>query len=384
MGRFVTSVAAILVVAASALAAPAPSDSSGMPRAAQDEYNLGVAAADQKEWVLAVRHFTAAQASAPDNAKVLYNLGVAHSQLDHVAGAAWLRASLAADPAAGAEKTARIEKEIKRLDAAARLKVEKIFDTAVKVADQYILPPKGEGPELGWMTIPTATPWGVGTPVAPMLQVGEDRKQSESNMKLWMKLDVADCAACVLGPEAALAIDKDVRGDRAADARRDEARPFQHFRQLCEVGDFVGAQELYAAKKARFDARAADLVFNVSVGERMTCADDVLMRFLEQDRGDLRDRSVVGKALEKVLAAKVKEARDRRLTVADWTGLAKKVGDKEGQLNVDDKISAAIKDPRSVTCEDIARLGVGLGQCRLQVRALEHIAAEQDAARPKS
>jgi hypothetical protein len=353
-----------------AAAAPAPADSAAMPRAARDEYDLGVVAADQKEWALAIRHFAAAQALTPENAKILYNLGLSHSQLDHLAGAAWLRASLAADPAAGAEKAAMILKEIRRLDATARIKVEKLFDTAIKVADQYVLPPKSEGPSLPWMSIPTAAPWMVGGEAVPvgMLQIEEDRKKSESNMKLWLKLDVADCAACVLSPDAALAIDKEVRGEREASARRDEARCFQHFRELWYVEDYLGLQEFYAAHKASLDARAAAVAKDPGAqfdAAAATCADSVFARISQEGR----------QTLAQALTAKADAARHRPLTAADWIALAKTVGDRESKLDIEGKIAAAAKDARSVTCTDIARLGVQLGECRLRVVAMERIAA---------
>jgi hypothetical protein len=374
MNRILAVAVVSLVFAVRAWAGPAPAQPTAMPRAAQEEYDLGVTASDQKEWALAIRHFTAAQAQAPDHPKILYNLGVAHSQLDHLAGAAWLHAYLAADPTADADKTARVQKEIRRLDSVARLKVEKLLDTAIKVADQYVLP-YTTVPAMPWMPIPTVAPWVVGSDAspAPMLQIDKDLKQTERYMKLWLKRDVVDCAACVLGPEAALALDKEIRGSDEASQKRDEARYFQHFRQLWEIKDYQGVQELYLANKARFDARAAAVAKDPraeSDTETGTCADRTFMDIL-RDEGR--------PTLAKAFAAKAEEALRRHLTPADWSGLAKAIDDEERNLDIDGKIAAAAKDARSATCGDIARLAVHLGQCRLKVLALERIAEAQEA-----
>ena len=92
-------------------------DTSALPPEAQKEFDRGLAAAEQKQWDLAVRHFADAQKSARTSPQVLFNLGLAYGKAGHLLpGIVWLHAYLAAVPQAANADAVR--KEITRLEVA--------------------------------------------------------------------------------------------------------------------------------------------------------------------------------------------------------------------------------------------------------------------------
>jgi hypothetical protein len=199
---------------------------------------------------------------------------------------------------------------------------------------------------------------------APLLHIDDDLKQTEANMKWWLKLDVVDCAACVLSPEAALALDKEVRvgAGKEASQQRDEARCFQYFRQLWELEDYAGALEVYGQHKALFDRHAA--IIMGTAGEQLsasnaTCVDSIFRHLLFAEK-----RTTLGDWLTR----KAQDSLKRPLTPADWIKLATSIDAEERKLDIDGHVAAATKDARSVTCRDIAYLAVQLGRCRLKIR----------------
>ena len=110
-----------------------------LPPDAQKAFDLGSAAADQKQWDLAIRYFNEAQKLAPKNPRVLFNLGLAHDKAGHaLTGMVWLHAYLAASPkAANAEA---VNKEIARLQIANDTTVAKLIQQAID-ASRLLTPP---------------------------------------------------------------------------------------------------------------------------------------------------------------------------------------------------------------------------------------------------
>lgn len=115
-----------------------------LPPQAQEAFDRGMAAADQKAWDLAIRHFNDAQKLAPKNPRVLFNLGLAHDKAGHpLNGMVWLHAYLAASPkAANAEA---VNKEIARLQIINETTIAKLIQQAIDVARQ--LPPPSSYPD---------------------------------------------------------------------------------------------------------------------------------------------------------------------------------------------------------------------------------------------
>lgn len=106
-----------------------------MPQEAKAEYDLGNAAFDEKNWDSAIQHFTAARKLDERNPKILFNLGLSHSQAGHeLPAVAWLEAYLVLVP--NDTKAGAIRKEITRLTAVAESKASKILKAAQDACDQ--------------------------------------------------------------------------------------------------------------------------------------------------------------------------------------------------------------------------------------------------------
>jgi ankyrin repeat protein len=127
--------AGLLLLPGWAAAAPSP-----LSPAAQQEYDLGTAAFDAKDWDVAIRHFDKAQEADQLNPKVLYNLGLSHANARHeLAAIAWLEAYLvfvAVGVMPDNEFAADARKEITRLTAAAEGKIDKVTKGARAANDQ--------------------------------------------------------------------------------------------------------------------------------------------------------------------------------------------------------------------------------------------------------
>jgi tetratricopeptide (TPR) repeat protein len=106
-----------------------------LPPQAQAELDRGLAAAEQKQWVLAIKHFAEAQNTAKTSPQVLFNLGLAHDKAGHeLAALAWLQAYLAAAPRA--DNANAIRKEIVRLDVATEAKINTLAKLAMDAANK--------------------------------------------------------------------------------------------------------------------------------------------------------------------------------------------------------------------------------------------------------
>ena len=110
-----------------------------LPYEAEANYERGIAAAEQGEWILAVGYFNKAQWKALGSPEVLFNLALACSNAGgrDVLAIAWFRAYLAAAPdAANAEQ---VRKEVLKLEIRVEATVRKLFskanDTAAMVVD---------------------------------------------------------------------------------------------------------------------------------------------------------------------------------------------------------------------------------------------------------
>jgi len=109
---------------------PVPAISDG-----EKAYQRGLVAVDQQMWNLAVASFSEAQNASPYDPRYMYALGLAHVKAGHdLAGAAWLRAYLAAAPKA--ENADAVRAQIPRLEQKYLANEKKIFTAAADAARQ--------------------------------------------------------------------------------------------------------------------------------------------------------------------------------------------------------------------------------------------------------
>jgi len=91
----------------------------GLSPEAQQSFDRGMAAAQQKDWNTAIAEFSAAQKLAPNEPRVLFNLGLAHEKAGHTVDALlWFATYLKVAP--DAPNAPVIRKEIERLSHADR------------------------------------------------------------------------------------------------------------------------------------------------------------------------------------------------------------------------------------------------------------------------
>ena len=106
-----------------------------LPPDAQKAYDRGLIAASEEAWELAISSFSEAQMLAEKDPRILYSLGLAHAHAEHnLAGAAWLRAYLAAVPKA--ENADAVRSETARLELADQENQKKIFAASHAAANQ--------------------------------------------------------------------------------------------------------------------------------------------------------------------------------------------------------------------------------------------------------
>jgi len=102
---------------------------------AQAALDRGFAAAERSDWTQALAEFTEAQKLAPTNPIILFNLGLAHSNLGNdIAAIVWFHAYIAAEPTAANAPKVRLT--IASLEANAKAKEKDIFDAAIKAANK--------------------------------------------------------------------------------------------------------------------------------------------------------------------------------------------------------------------------------------------------------
>lgn len=121
-----------------------------LPPQAQAELDRGLAAAEEKQWDLAIKHFAEAQNTARTNPQILFNLGLAHDKAGHeLAALAWLQAYLAAAPRA--PNADAIRKEIARLDIATEAKINTLAKLAIDSANKLPGPSGDKAYVLGYL-----------------------------------------------------------------------------------------------------------------------------------------------------------------------------------------------------------------------------------------
>jgi tetratricopeptide (TPR) repeat protein len=104
--------------------APAP-----LPPEAQQAYDKGLLAAQQQDFLLAIRYFEEARKAVPNNANILFNLGLAESKVPgrELRAIAWFGAYLALQP--NAPHAAAVKKQINALDVKRESKVKQLIDS---------------------------------------------------------------------------------------------------------------------------------------------------------------------------------------------------------------------------------------------------------------
>ena len=111
------------------------SPDSSVPPEAEQSFERGMAAVDQKEWRLASEYFAKAEELAPLVPDILYNLGVAHSKVgNEILASLWLRAYLEVAP--NSSKAQVVRQEINRLEVQAEAKAGKLFEEAFASAEK--------------------------------------------------------------------------------------------------------------------------------------------------------------------------------------------------------------------------------------------------------
>jgi tetratricopeptide (TPR) repeat protein len=140
--RWLAALVLVVSVAGAGLAAQGGTSLSPEARQAMEK---GLAAANSKDYRLAIRHFEEARKIAPYAPELLFNLGLAESRTPgrELAAMVWLKAYLAADPeAAGAQK---VQNLCSQLDATAEGTIKKLIDLEIEML--------GRLPESGWRHI---------------------------------------------------------------------------------------------------------------------------------------------------------------------------------------------------------------------------------------
>jgi tetratricopeptide (TPR) repeat protein len=105
------------------------------PPGAQAAFEKGLHAVGENQFGLAIRYFMQAHDLAPTYPPILFNLGVAHDKAGHeVAAIAWLEAYLSAAPKI--ENAPEVRREIEHLKGEALNKARRVFQVAIKTAQQ--------------------------------------------------------------------------------------------------------------------------------------------------------------------------------------------------------------------------------------------------------
>jgi hypothetical protein len=175
----VTVIAALLLIAVLVWPAPgaaaqpsppapdpagsAPPVATALPAEAERARQLGLAAANAKDWANAVHYFTEAQKRAHLAPPLAYNLGRAHALAGHeLAAAAWFRAYVvylewkesAHDVAGEADGLAAVRREmsavvreIRALERAAEARITRLLEEAVKLAELLPVEATADSPE---------------------------------------------------------------------------------------------------------------------------------------------------------------------------------------------------------------------------------------------
>lgn len=100
----------------------------------QSAFNKGVAAADKKDWAEAIKQFTEAQKLDPTSPGVLFNLGLANSEIGgrDVVAICWLEAYLAAAPQAANRE--QVRKHIKTLEVKVENQIQLLVAGGIRTA----------------------------------------------------------------------------------------------------------------------------------------------------------------------------------------------------------------------------------------------------------
>jgi len=109
-----------------------------VPPKAKGAMDKGIAAANRGEFPLAIQHFQAARAIAPDAADIYYNLGLAESKMPgrELRAIAWFGAFLAANPETPTPTVAAIREEIDVLDFRSRSNISRLIKSVQDAASQ--------------------------------------------------------------------------------------------------------------------------------------------------------------------------------------------------------------------------------------------------------
>jgi tetratricopeptide (TPR) repeat protein len=129
-------IGAVLAVAlvVEIISAPA-ARAQGMPDAARDAFDRGVAAAQQGAWDIAIRQFIEALKVAPSSPQILFALGLAHQSAGQaVPAAVFLRAYLESSPKAA--NAAQVRQEALRLEVAIDQSARALVEDAVAATRQ--------------------------------------------------------------------------------------------------------------------------------------------------------------------------------------------------------------------------------------------------------
>jgi tetratricopeptide (TPR) repeat protein len=107
-----------------------------MPLEAQASFRLGLAAADQKQWDLAIKHFQEAYKATPKDKRpfpeIVFNLGLAYAKGgDEVLASVWLNTYLAVEPTAANADAVRTE--IAKSEISAESKIKTIFKDTLTI-----------------------------------------------------------------------------------------------------------------------------------------------------------------------------------------------------------------------------------------------------------
>lgn len=311
-------------------------------------FEQGLEAVRMEDWTLAIGYFARAQKADPVSPPTLYNLGLAHAKAgNEVAGLAWLRAFLAADP--NSANAGAVRAELGRLEEAAKAELSKLFDAALASAEK--LP--GDGRERRWATRSVA---GIRAEcgdidVALSILAKAEPDHEADVPELWKSHAISRLRAG--DPQGAIEFLDRIQADGERDGAIREI-----FEELYARGDLDSARKL--AKRSRDgDDLLANLILRTTPKEDFVPLETATVSL----SGSARDRILIVLATRKSRIGKIAEARkyaERIQDVADRAEALAEIGLAQLENGDVDSAKATAREILGLGEDAIKKYGMGV------------------------
>jgi tetratricopeptide (TPR) repeat protein len=224
-------------------ATPAP-----LPPEAQDALKKGVIAAQQQDYLQAIRYFQDARKIAPDDPEIYKDLGLAESKIPgrELRAIAWFGAYLAAAP--NAPNAAAVKDQIDVLDVKSQSNISRVIETAQDTATQA----PGDIPQLNLVQV--AGLWAEAGDMPGALKI-VDRIENQYRNQAWAKIAEAQVkSGDIVGALKTVDLIQDASEKSPSQMAVTEAQSDIAEAQI-KAGDLAGAQNTLAGA-----LRSADLI----------------------------------------------------------------------------------------------------------------------------